>query len=105
MTFFLLDKSQALGKGVCGERLPHDDMRLWEGVPFPRLVLDRLIPGQADPVEQGKTAWKDGGCRCLSHKDRQGHGLAEPCLGEKRRPRLDGQGPLSQLKVEVQGKT
>ena len=71
MTFFLLDKSQALGKGVCGEKLPHGDMELWEGVPFPELVLDRL-----SLYEQGKAAWKDRGCRCLSHKNRQGHVLA-----------------------------
>lgn len=35
-------QSQALGKGVCGDKLPRDDMELWEGVPFPELVLDRL---------------------------------------------------------------
>lgn len=42
MTFFLLDKSQALGKGVCGEEVPHGDVELWEGVLFPELALDRL---------------------------------------------------------------
>ena len=42
VTFLLLDKSQALGKGAFGEELPHGDVELWEGVPFPELVLDRL---------------------------------------------------------------
>ena len=68
MTFFLLDKSQALGKGVCSEKLPHDCMELWEGIPFLELVLDRL-----SLYEEGNAAWNDGGCRCLSHKKRQGH--------------------------------
>lgn len=54
VTFFLLDKSQALGKGVCGEKLPHNDAELWEGVSFPELVLGRL-----GLCQQGKAAWKD----------------------------------------------
>lgn len=71
MTFFLLDKSQDLGKAVCGKELTHDDTELWEGIPFPKMVPDRL-----SLYEEGKAVWKDRGCRCLSHKKRQGHVLA-----------------------------
>lgn len=69
--FFPTGQVTGLGERCLQQEVAHDDMELWEGVPFSELVLDRL-----SLYEQGKAAWKVQGCKCLSHKKRQGHVLA-----------------------------
>ena len=56
--FFFLGKSQALGKGVCGEELPHGDVELWEGVSFPELVLDRMRLYKQGKIK-GRNSWRE----------------------------------------------
>lgn len=74
VTFFFLGKSQALGKGVCGEELPHGDVELWEGVSFPELVLDRLRLYKEGKIK-GRNAWREKEVQSASATAKGGEAL------------------------------